>query len=283
MSFPIRYLIRYPIQLAVYRGGSKSKRWCRKKSAVSDACESARARAVALDRGTLYCTACLKRMPISLPEVVIGRGVSGLSPLARVASRSRAMIIAALQEIYDANPNIVTTLCTLVALCLATGLLQPAEKPAASAKAAAVPAAFTGFQRNYLLTYGVIQLADWLQGTHFHSLYAEHGLTDSQTSSLFLTGFLSSALFGTYIGVLVDSIGRKRGCIIYCVLEVVINTLEHSPSYEVLWVGRILGGISTSLLGCSFESWMVTRHKAEGFTDALLEQTFSKMSFLNGA
>ena len=161
------------------------------------------------------------------------------------------MLGGMLQDMYADNPNVVTALCTLATLCIATGLLTPSEAAVKKSKVsiAAVPPRFAAFQFNYLLTYGIILLADWLQGTHFHSLYAEHGLTDGQTSSLFLTGFLSSAIFGTYIGVMVDSIGRRKGCVIYCVLEVIINALEHSPSFEVLWIGRILGGISTSLLG----------------------------------
>jgi MFS transporter, MFS domain-containing protein family, molybdate-anion transporter len=38
--------------------------------------------------------------------------------------------------------------------------------------------------------------------------------------TLFLTGFLSSAVFGTFLGIYVDTWGRKLGCIIFCVLEV---------------------------------------------------------------
>lgn len=38
--------------------------------------------------------------------------------------------------------------------------------------------------------------------------------------ALFLTGFLSSAIFGTFLGIYVDRAGRKLGCIIFCLLEV---------------------------------------------------------------
>ena len=181
------------------------------------------------------------------------------------------------------NPNIVATLGGLMITTLLTGLLQRCEAPAVQSTEKAVdPTGFARFQSDYLITWGVILLADWLQGTHFHTLYESHGLSNEQTGQLFLTGFLSSALFGTYVGVLVDSIGRRRGCALYCILEIAVNVLEHSTDYTVLFTGRILGGISTSLLGCSFESWMVTRHKASGYPDALLQQTFSRASFING-
>jgi MFS family permease len=37
---------------------------------------------------------------------------------------------------------------------------------------------------------------------------------------LFLTGFLSSAIFGNVVGPIVDKYGRKKACIVYCILEV---------------------------------------------------------------
>jgi MFS transporter, MFS domain-containing protein family, molybdate-anion transporter len=46
-------------------------------------------------------------------------------------------------------------------------------------------------------------------------------------------------------------------------------------------LGRILGGISTSLLFSVFESWMVTSHNAS-FDTAMLEDTFAWSTFLNG-
>jgi len=47
-------------------------------------------------------------------------------------------------------------------------------------------------------------------------------------------------------------------------------------------IGRLLGGIATSLLYSSFESWMVAAHNKQGFDDALLGQTFSRAILGNG-
>jgi predicted MFS family arabinose efflux permease len=35
---------------------------------------------------------------------------------------------------------------------------------------------------------------------------------------------------------------------------------KHSPDYKILMVGRVLGGIATSLLFSAFESWLVAEH-----------------------
>jgi MFS family permease len=96
---------------------------------------------------------------------------------------------------------------------------------------------FRLFQLQYLGVYLTIMLADWLQGTNMYTLYSSYGVN---VGTLFITGFLSSAIFGTFLGVLTDKWGRKTGCIIFCVLEIVINTIEHVPSMPALLIG--IGG-----------------------------------------
>ena len=95
-------------------------------------------------------------------------------------------------------------------------------------------------------------------------------------------GFTSSAVFGTFLGLYVDKYGRKAGCIVFCVLEIIINSLEHFPNLWLLLLGRILGGISTSLLFSAFESWMVTEHRKRKFPDEWLASTYSYSSIGNG-
>ncbi|KAN0047284.1 hypothetical protein ACTA71_001666 [Dictyostelium dimigraforme] len=52
--------------------------------------------------------------------------------------------------------------------------------------------------------------------------------------------------------------------------------------FNILLIGRLLGGIATSLLFSVFESWMVAEHNSRGFKEELLSSTFYKSSFLNG-
>ncbi|KAI9906850.1 hypothetical protein PsorP6_004465 [Peronosclerospora sorghi] len=158
--------------------------------------------------------------------------------------------------------------------------------------------AFTLFQRQYLVVYAFVMFADWLQGTHMYSLYQVDAESFSpfhlhllfchyksaynlNVGVLFLTGFFSSIVFGNFIGPLVDKYGRRKACLFYCALEVVINILENIPNMVLLLVGRMLGGISTSLLFSAFESWMVTEHRAR-FSKNLLAKTFALASEING-
>ena len=50
----------------------------------------------------------------------------------------------------------------------------------------------------------------------------------------------------------------------------------------MLLLGRFLGGISTSILFSSFESWMVHEHHAGSFPDDWLSLTFSMATSGNG-
>ena len=60
----------------------------------------------------------------------------------------------------------------------------------------------------------------------------------------------------------------------HAALQVTINLLEHVNDMHWLMVGRILGGISTSLLFSAFEAWMVTEHRKQGFPEEWLGITF---------
>lgn len=46
----------------------------------------------------------------------------------------------------------------------------------------------------------------------------------------------------------------------YCITYILSCITKHSPQYRVLMIGRVLGGIATSLLFSSFESWLVAEH-----------------------
>lgn len=174
--------------------------------------------------------------------------------------------------------------CSVMLLSLASravGLSVAAatKKADAGFKGVEVPAGFAEFQRKYLAVFLVVMLADWMQGTNMWTLYDSYGV---DIGTLFLTGFICSAVFSLFAGSLVDKFGRKRGCLLYCALEVVINVLEHYPTFEVLWVGRVMGGFSTCLLFSVFESWYVSAHRARKYPEELIEQTFSKATQGNG-
>ncbi|CAK9145400.1 unnamed protein product [Ilex paraguariensis] len=87
-----------------------------------------------------------------------------------------------------------------------------------------------------------------------------YGYGKGEIGQLFIEGFGSSMLFGTIFGSLADKWGRKRACVTYCITYILTCITKHSHQYKVLMLGRILGGIATSLLFSAFESWLVAEH-----------------------
>eukprot|EP00658_Telonema_sp_P-2_P078038 TRINITY_DN7217_c0_g3_i2.p1 TRINITY_DN7217_c0_g3~~TRINITY_DN7217_c0_g3_i2.p1 ORF type:complete len:435 (-),score=106.81 TRINITY_DN7217_c0_g3_i2:242-1546(-) len=138
---------------------------------------------------------------------------------------------------------------------------------------------FASFQRKYLFVYLTIFLADWLQGTNMYTLYMSY---EVDVGALFLTGFGVSGICSMVVGPYIDKHGRKQACVLYCLLEIVINFLEHFSDFRVLMVGRVLGGLSTALLFTALESWMVTEHRKHGYSEQLLADTFSMAATGNG-
>ncbi|KAL5539742.1 hypothetical protein UlMin_043843 [Ulmus minor] len=140
--------------------------------------------------------------------------------------------------------------------------------------------AFNAFKNNYLLVYSIMMAGDWLQGPYVYYLYSQYGFGKREIGQLFIAGFGSSMLFGTIVGSLADKQGRKRACVTYCITYILSCITKHSPEYKVLLLGRILGGIATSLLCSAFESWLVAEHNKRGFDQQWLSLTFSKAIFL---
>ncbi|MBA0763188.1 hypothetical protein Gotri_012683 [Gossypium trilobum] len=140
--------------------------------------------------------------------------------------------------------------------------------------------AFNSFKNNYLLVYSLMMAGDWLQGPYVYYLYSTYGFGKGEIGQLFIAGFGSSMLFGTIVGSLADKQGRRRACVTYCITYILSCITKHSPEYKVLMIGRVLGGIATSLLFSAFESWLVAEHNKRGFEQQWLSLTFSKAIFL---
>ncbi|CAE8694307.1 unnamed protein product [Polarella glacialis] len=189
-------------------------------------------------------------------------------------------------ELPDWPAWAIRTFLVLVGITTLVALLQRRRAAQGGEKTdlAEVPSGkrlteFRSFQRQYLVVYTIIMAADWLQGTNMYTLYQSY---DVDISTLFVTGFTSSAIFGTIVGMYVDVWGRKMGCIVYLIIEVVVNVFEHFNNFPLLLLGRVLGGVSTSLLFSAFETWMVSEHRKRGFPEGWLSDTFGTASFING-
>eukprot|EP00760_Papus_ankaliazontas_P013855 PhM_4_TR15910/c0_g1_i1/m.21299 len=143
-------------------------------------------------------------------------------------------------------------------------------------------ASFRSFQIRFVAVYLLMMAADWLQGPYVYKLYDFYGYSRHDNGVLFIAGFGSSMIFGTWAGPIADRYGRKLACVMYGVAYILSCATKHFNNYSVLMLGRILGGFATSILWSAFESWMVSEHNARGFDPDLVGSTFSWMITGNG-
>ena len=76
--------------------------------------------------------------------------------------------------------------------------------------------------------------------------------------------------------------GRKLLCLGYCVFYALGCITKLSSSFYILFFGRILCGIATSILFSAFESWMVHEHHSHDFPAIDIGRTFYLATFGNG-
>jgi len=107
--------------------------------------------------------------------------------------------------------GLVLTLLLVAASQYATRRSAPsAPCRGGSAGAATATPEARGFKRAYLVAYILAMLADWLQGPYVYALYAAYGFTKADNGLLFIFGFGSSMLFGTFIGGYADRCARAH-------------------------------------------------------------------------
>lgn len=142
---------------------------------------------------------------------------------------------------------------------------------------------YKNLQRSYLIAFSLATFADWLQGPYLYKLYKDYSYTDDVIAKLYIVGFISSCIFGTVVGHLADRFGRKVLCSCFTIMYALSCLTKMSSSFHILFLGRILGGISTSILFTTFEAWYVNEHiNFLKLPVEWLNSTFSKATFYNG-
>ena len=119
----------------------------------------------------------------------------------------------------------------------------------------------------YLPAYLFATCADWLQGPYKYALYSSYGYTQRDIAHLFVAGYGSGMILGSIVGGIADIYGRKRLCLCYCLSYTLSVLAKHCKHFHVLLLGRVGGGIATSLLFSVFESWLIGAHRERGLDD----------------
>ncbi len=83
-------------------------------------------------------------------------------------------------------------------------------------------------------------------------------------AALYAAGFASGGVSASFAGSLADRFGRKRACLLYCGLYCVTCLSMLSDNLTFLFLGRVAGGVSTTLLFSVFEAWMISDYHERG-------------------
>ncbi|KAL9048369.1 MAG: hypothetical protein Q9206_006070 [Seirophora lacunosa] len=117
------------------------------------------------------------------------------------------------------------------------------------------------FKKLFFPVYVLVWAADWLQGPFIYTLYKdEKHLSEPTVARLFTTGFLAGAASAFFVGSLADRYGRRSACLVCCATIVLSCLSVLSDDIRLLFVGRALGGLGTTLMYTVFEAWMVTEY-----------------------
>jgi predicted MFS family arabinose efflux permease len=89
--------------------------------------------------------------------------------------------------------------------------------------------------KKYLFVYLFAVLSDWLQGPYVYALYMEYGFKKQEIAELFVAGFGSSMIFGSFIGGMADWGGRRKFVIIFAAVYAASCITKREFYESMLW------------------------------------------------
>lgn len=81
---------------------------------------------------------------------------------------------------------------------------------------------------------------------------------------MYVTAYIAAAASALVTGFLADRYGRRRACLVFCLIHTISCFSVLSDNRIVLFAGRALAGVALTLLWTVFESWMVTEYNTRG-------------------
>ncbi|CAN1269163.1 Poly(A)-specific ribonuclease PARN-like [Linum perenne] len=139
--------------------------------------------------------------------------------------------------------------------------------------------AFLSFQRKFLLMYSLASVMEGLWAVFGEYELAFHGVTKEQMVTSLCVGYGASLIVGTFLGMVSDSIGHKKACLIFCFLHLFVGLWKKISPHPSLWIASICLSLSTSIYSFSFEAWLVVENEKQGYRQDTLSDTFWLMTF----
>jgi hypothetical protein len=90
--------------------------------------------------------------------------------------------------------------------------------------------------KKYLFVYLMAALSDWLQGPYVYALYSEYGFEQHHIAQLFVAGFGSSMIFGSFVGSIADWGGRRFFVIIFAMVYAASCMTKRKCMPNLVWI-----------------------------------------------
>ncbi|XP_024974526.1 molybdate-anion transporter [Cynara cardunculus var. scolymus] len=146
-----------------------------------------------------------------------------------------------------------------------------------------LPSSLLRFQRNFLLLFCISSVMEGMWSVFGEYEMAYFGASREQMVSYLIIGCVSAFFVGTCLGMLSDLIGRKKVCLVFCILHLLVAVWKRLFSHPSILLASICLSLASSIFLFGFETWMVVEHDKLGHRLDSLNEMFWLMTFLESA
>ncbi|OMO56524.1 hypothetical protein CCACVL1_26485 [Corchorus capsularis] len=139
------------------------------------------------------------------------------------------------------------------------------------------------FQRYFLFLYSLAAVLEGLWSVYGEFELVYYGVSKEDTVSFLCIGFGVALFVGSFLGLLSDLIGRKKFCLVFCILHLIVGIWKRITSSPSFWVANVCLSLATSIFSFGFEAWAVDEIEKQGHRQDVLHETFWLMTFFESA
>ncbi|KAK8517487.1 hypothetical protein V6N12_016337 [Hibiscus sabdariffa] len=139
------------------------------------------------------------------------------------------------------------------------------------------------FQLYFLLIYSLASVLEGLWSVYGEFELVYHGISKEDTVTFLLIGFGAALFVGSFLGPVSDLIGRKKVCLVFFMLHLIVGIWRMIASSPSFWIANVCLSLATSIFTFSFEKWAVMEHDKMGHRQEILNETFWLMIFFESA
>ncbi|KAI3713020.1 hypothetical protein L1987_71590 [Smallanthus sonchifolius] len=143
-----------------------------------------------------------------------------------------------------------------------------------------LPSSLLRFQIIFLIIFCFSSVMEgmWSVFGEYEMVY--FGVSKEEMVAYLVIGSASALFVGTGLGMVSDLIGRKKVCLMFCILHLFVAVWKRIVSHPSIWLASVCLSIASSVFLFGFEAWMVAEHDKLGHRLDSLNEMFWLMTFI---